>query len=86
MPYFDYDGNIDIDVDEFLSSCTLNEIQEIIESLVEDEHILPSQIIHESQMSAPEQLFEKALTKLHGKWNQLTKSEEEILMAIAKRF
>lgn len=86
MPYFDYDGDINVDVDDFLSACDRREIEEIIDALVEDCYIKPSQIIHKSTISAPEQLFEDALDKLHGKWNQLSKSEEEIIMALAKRF
>lgn len=86
MPYFNYDGDIDIDVDEFLSACDRSKIEEIIDSLVEDGHIKPSQIIYDSRMSAPEQLFEDALVKLHGKWNSLTKEEEQIIMLLANKF
>ncbi len=87
MPDFDYDGWVSVDVDDFLSACDKHEIDEIIDALEEDGHIKPSQRISKPDgLSAPEALFEEALTKLHGKWNQLSKSEEEILMAIAKRF
>lgn len=86
MPYFEYDGSVDVDVDDFLSSCDSSDIEEIIDALVEDGHIKPSQIIHEPDMSAPEQLFEEALDKLHGKWNRLTKEEEQIIMLLANKF
>ena len=86
MPDFDYDGDINVDVDDFLSACDREDIDEIINALVEDGHIKPSQIAHDPQMSAPEQLFEGALEKLHGKWNQLSKVEEELILTLAKRF
>jgi hypothetical protein len=86
MPYFNYDGDIEVSIDDFLSACDDSDINDIVDALVEDGYIKPSQIIHEPSMSAPEQLFEEALDKLHGKWNQLSKSEEEILMTLAKRF
>jgi hypothetical protein len=34
----------------------------------------------------PEKEFEDTLSKLHGKYQSLTKAEEEIITAIAKRF
>jgi hypothetical protein len=37
-------------------------------------------------MSAGEHAFENQLDKLHGKWNMLTKEEEEAIYSIAKRF
>lgn len=86
MPYFNYDGDIEVSIDDFLSTCDDSDINDIVDALVEDGYIKPSQIIHEPNMSAPEQLFEEALDKLHGKWNQLSKSEEDIIMALAKRF
>ncbi len=86
MPYFDYDGDINIDVDDFLNACDSNDIEEIIDALVEDGHIRADQRIVDSEMSAPEQSFEEALNKLHGKWNRLTKEEEIILLTIANKF
>lgn len=87
MPYFDYDGSVDVDVDDFLSACDRHDIEDIIDALEEDGYIKPSQRITESAgLSAPEAIFEEALSKLHGKWNQLTKEEEEIIMIISKRF
>ena len=86
MPYFNYDGDIEVSIDDFLSTCDDSDINDIVDALVEDGYIKPSQIIHEPNMPASEQLFEEALDKLHGKWNQLSKSEEEIIMALAKRF
>lgn len=88
MPDFDYDGYVNVDVDDFLRACDRTDIEDLIDTLVEDGYLNDSdRVIDErSRMSAPEQLFEDQLQKLHGKWNQLSKTEEEILLAIAKRF
>lgn len=87
MPYLDYDGSIDIDVDDFLSACNRREIEELIDALEDSGHIRPSRrVVDNPEVSAPEQLFEEALNKLHGKWNQLSNSEEVIILTITKRF
>jgi len=86
MPDFDYDGYVDIDVDDFIRACNSREIDEVIDELVKGGYIKSSQVIHESQMTIPEQIFQEALQKLDGKWNQLTKEEEEIITIISKRF
>ena len=90
MPYFDYDGDINIDVDDFLSACGSSEIKELIEALVEDGH-LPQSVLHtigdnNTNVGIAESEFEDALDKLHGKWNVLNKDEEEIIVKISKRF
>ena len=85
MPTF-YGEDIDVDVDEFLSACDSGEIKELINSLIDDGHISKSQVESHKEMCATEQIFEEHLDSLHGKWNRLTKEEEEIIMVIAKRF
>jgi hypothetical protein len=85
MPTF-YAEDIDVDVDEFLSSCSSIEIDEVIDYLIEMEHIKPSQKGDYGSCSMPEKEFEDTLSKLHGKYQSLTKAEEEIITAIAKRF
>lgn len=87
MPEFEYDGWVDVDVDSFLSACSNREKQELVTTLIEDGYIKSSSLLREkTQMSAPEQLFEEALDKLHGKWNQLSKADEEMIIALVKRY
>jgi hypothetical protein len=86
MPDFNYDGYVDINVDEFLSACDNRDKEELVTALVDDGYIKPSDLIREDKMTVPEQIFEEALSKLHGKWNMLSKDEEEMIMALAKRF
>jgi hypothetical protein len=90
MPEFFYEGYTDVLVHEFLSNCDSSDITDIIDTLITDGHIKSNQRLSKASgsngLSAPEQIFEDALDKIHGKWNMLSKDEEEMIMALAKRF
>lgn len=75
----------DIDIDYFLSTCSKSDIQEIIQVLVENGWLKPS-ATDESPRGYDEQVYEDSLKKLHGKWNRLSKEEENQILKIAKRF
>ena len=86
MPTF-YSEDIDIDPSEFLSACSSSEKDELINELIEDGYISKNCRVNFSyDYSVPESFFEEALRKLHGKWNMLTKEEEESIIKIANRF
>ena len=87
MPYFDYEGDINIDVDDFISACDSRDIKDLIEALVEDGH-LPKSVLEtevNNVAGVAESEFENALDNLRGKWNRLTTEEEEIIVKISKR-
>lgn len=87
MPYFDYEGEIDIDIDEFLGALNSKEINELIKALVDDGHLPKSTVkLKNNEYFPSERNFEEALDKLHGKCYQLTKEEEEIILKISNRF
>ena len=88
MPYFDYDGDIHVDVDDFLNACDKHHIHEIIEALIEDGH-LPKSVLGKIDVngsSVSEYEYEKALETLKGKWNRLSPEDEETILKIAKKF
>lgn len=86
MPTFPLD-EFDIDAEEFVTSCTSSEIKELLRYLIKEDYIKPDSILdYGTFFSIPEQEFEDALNKLHGKYATLSKEEEEIIKAIAKRF
>ena len=85
MPSFNTD-DLDIDADEYLSACSPREIKELINELVEGGYIRKSDILSETKMSAGEQVYENKLDKLHGKWNRLSKEDEETIIKIADKF
>ena len=84
MPTF-YAEDIDISPDEYYDSCSSDDIYELIQILIENGHINPY-LSKERILSLPEGEFEDNLMKLHGKYQSLTKEEEELIAAIAKRF
>lgn len=77
---------IEIEVEEFIDACSLKDINEIIDYLVESEYINKSQINTYDRIGIPEQELEDALNKLHGKYVSLTPEEETIIKKIANRF
>lgn len=85
MPTF-YAEDIDIDVDEFISSCSSSEIQELIECLVEGGYINRDRIIPERGMSVGETFYVEAIEKLADKYHMLTQEEEELIIKLSKRF
>ena len=89
MPNID----IDIDVDEFIWSCSKRDIQDLIDALVEREH-LPKGIINNkgeikkdyTGMGRLEQQFSDKLEKLKDKYYSLTSEEEQFFEDIFKKY
>ena len=85
MPTF-YAEDIDIDVDEFISSCDSSEIKELINCLVEGGYLNPDRTISDRGMSVGESFYVEAIEKLANKYHMLTREEEELIIKISKRF
>lgn len=87
MPTF-YAEDIDIDADEFLSSCNDRDKEELIDALIEDGYLKKDcrEDFKDYNYSVSEAHFVEALDKLRSKWNMLTKEEEEFIIKIANRF
>jgi len=88
MPRFtEYDAPVDVEIDisveEFFDEMDDEERREMFEFLIEDGTL---SAVSRTKISAAENEFETALTKLHGKWNLLSSEEEQIIFKIAKRF
>ena len=81
MPTF-YAEDIDIDPDEFISSCDRYEIEELIDCLVEDGYVI--RVNTPSKTIANEEL-DQALAKIKYYRTQLTVEEEEIIKKIGNR-
>jgi L-arabinose isomerase len=79
MPYVD----IDIEIYEFVRSCSKNEIKELIEELIENDH-LPKDVINTkgdvkkemSRKTNSELAFAEKLDKLKEKYFSLSQEEE----------
>jgi len=89
MPYVD----IDIEIYEFVRSCTKNEIKELIEELIENDH-LPKDVINTkgdvkkemSRKTNSELLFAEKLDKLKEKYFSLSQEEELSLNNIFNKY
>lgn len=73
------------EIEYFLDKCDDVDIELIIEQLISRGH-LPTSVKQMLQASAGELHFEQALSKIHGKWNQLSAEEEDSIIKISKRF
>jgi hypothetical protein len=88
MPYFTPD-DLDIDVDDFLSSCSSSEIEQVIDYLIEDGRITPERKfsqLRERGLSVGESFYVEAIENLADKYHMLTKEEEELIIKLSKRF
>lgn len=81
MPSID----IDIDIDEFLWSCTKREKEELVEALRE-EGFIKKKYGGTPIPNFTDQEFDEMVVKLIGKRFMLTAEEEAVLTKIANRF
>ena len=85
MPTF-YAEDIDIDPDEFVSSCNSREIEELIDALVEDGYIPKINHIAPDHKNLMDEDWDVVMGKLGGRGRlRLTNEEEEIIKKIANR-
>lgn len=80
--------NFDIDIDEFLSSCSTIEIKQVIEALTEDGYLNKSASTFPSNNNVciTHQEHIDACNKLMENYYQLSDDECEILKKIANKF
>lgn len=86
MPEFE--TYVDVDVDEFISSCSKREIRQLIESLIEEGH-LPEQVLNHTgdiKRGRLEGDFIEKLDQLKEKFYSLSSVEEECLNQIFKKY
>ena len=85
MPTF-YAEDIDIDPDEFVSSCSREEIEELIDVLVEDGHIPKISDIAPIDKNLLDEEWDGVISKIAGTGRlRLTNEEEETIRKIANR-
>ena len=79
------DIDIDISVDEFLTDCCLDEIEEVIDWL-EDYGYLNEYHTPDSSDNLLDITYKEALDKLYTKRVNLTSAEEQFIINLANRF
>ena len=81
MPTF-YTEDIDIDPDDFISSCNSREIEELIDCLVEDGYVIR---VNTPSESVSDEELDQALAKIKHFRVMLAAEEEEIIKKIGNR-
>ena len=89
MPRFneydlDFDINVDISVDAFLSECDSRDINNVINWL-KRKGKLSNDDVHEAN-SLPHEMFFETVDKIAQNYYLLTNEEQELIEKIAKRF
>ena len=80
--------SVDIDIDDFLSSCGKYDIKEIIEFLVEEGHISEKVIIKTSkyQTTPGEELHMEYCENIANKYHQMTNEDTALIEQLAKKY
>ena len=84
MPYFDTE--VEVDVDDFLSSCSQSEIKELIEALQEDGWLVKEKVTKEDSMSVMDEEWLTVIQKLHTLRLRLSVEEEQMIKDIVNRY
>lgn len=89
MPTFyqEVEAEVDVDIDDFLSACSSREIKQLINALIEDDHLKPSA---SKVPIEPKSYLDTEWDELTDKFSEirlrLTQEDEESLRSILKRY
>lgn len=88
MPYINIDEDVFIDVRDFYRELDDPEKEQLADLLTEDGFLdeLEEENRNKNINGFDEETFESSLKKLRGKWNMLSKEEEETIVKIASKF
>lgn len=85
MPNLEVD--VDIEVDEFVDSCSKREIKELIDYLIEEGHLSDEVIDNNNEkMGSLEMEFVENINKLKSKYYSLSSEDEGEIMKIFKKY
>lgn len=89
MPTFTQDVEVHIDVEEFIDECSDYNKEWLIKLLIEDGYLKENCRVQQPDPSLPsnpsEYFYNEAIDKLSGRWNMLTREEEDTILKIANR-
>jgi len=84
MPYFETE--LEVDVDDFLSSCTKSEIKELIEALQEDGWLIKESVAQTDKMNLLDEEWLNVTNKLNNIRLRLSVEEEQMIKDIVNRY
>lgn len=74
MPTFYQEAEVDVDIYDFLTSCSSQEIRELVEALVEDGYLKPSAVKE----------YNEKKSFVETEWDKLTEKLSEIRLRISQ--
>ncbi len=87
MPYFESYVDVEIEVDEFLSSCNEREIREVIDKLKEDGHLSNINVpIPENEQLISDKNWNQTCQKLSEIRLQMSTEDIEVIENILKKY
>ena len=84
MPYFETE--LEVDVDDFLSSCTKSEIKELIEALQEDGWLVKESVAQTDKMNLLDEEWLNITNKLNTLRLRSSTEEEKTIKDIVNRY
>ena len=84
MPYFQTE--LEVDVDDFLSSCTKSEIKELIEALQEDDWLVKESVTRIDDMNFLDEEWLNITNKLNTLRLRISVEEEQMIKDIVNRY
>lgn len=84
MPYFETE--LEVDVDDFLSSCTKSEIKKLIEALQEDGWLVKESVAQTDKMNLLDEEWLNVTNKLNNIRLRLSVEEEQTIKDIVNRY
>jgi len=84
--YTNVDIDVDIEIDEFVDSCSNRDIKDLIQYLATSGHLSKFKILDESRMTAGEIEFNEQLISLSEKYLQMPKEEIDLIASLYNKY
>jgi hypothetical protein len=82
--FLDFDIDVNISVNDFLSECNSNDINDVINWLKCNGELKDNETYQANSIS--QEMFYEQLDKIYNNYYQLTNEEQTLIEKIAKRF
>ena len=82
--FLDFDIDVNISVNDFLSECNSNDINDVINWLKCNGELKDNETYQANSIS--QEMFYEQLDKIYNNYYQLTNEEQALIEKIAKRF
>lgn len=89
MPTFyqEVEAEVDVEIDDFLSSCSSKEIKELIDALIEDGHLKHNcQTDSTGKKTYLEEEWDQITDKINQIRLRISQEDEELLRSIVKKY